>query len=181
MLWTTDDPTDKETQFKAVHSIVPDSLLRIMRDVMQDIFKIIKDNKQREENKKTISIGIDFQIAGREICCPVSKNCHSYEDLAVEVGEIKRNLECVLVEAKTHFKGPAPKGDSGFEPETSAEETWPILAGIKDESIFVERFNSLDVTKRKEVAEYVLSKCNIFSGRGSVFSTRYNNGTGYME
>jgi len=154
---------------------------RIMREVMRDIFKIIKVNNQREENKKTISIGIDFQIAGREICCPVSKNCHSYEDLAVEVGEIKRNLECVLEEAKTHFKGPAPKGDSGFEPETPAEEIWSILAGIKDESIFVERFNSLDVTKRGEVAEYVLSKCNIFSGRGSVFSARYNNGTGYME
>ena len=148
---------------------------------MQDIFKIIKVNNQKEEDKKTISIGIDFQIAGREICCPVSKNCHSYEDLAVEVGEIKRNLECVLEEAKTHFKGSAPKGDSGFELETSAEEIWAILAGIKDESVFIERFNNLDDTKRREVAEYVLSKCNIFSGRGSVFSARYNNGTGYME
>ncbi len=90
-------------------------------------------------------------------------------------------MERVLEEAKTHFKGPAQKGDSGFEPETSAEEIWPILTGIKDESIFVERFNSLDDTKRREVAEYILSKCNIFSGRGSVFSARYNNGTGYME
>ncbi len=148
---------------------------------MRNILKIIKVNNQREENKKTISIGIDFQIAGREICCPVSKDCHSYEDLAVEVGGIKRNLECVLEEAKTHFKGSAPKGDSGIESETSAEEIWQILNGIKDESIFVERFNSLDDTKRREVAEYVLSKCNIFSGRGSVFSARYNNGTGYME
>ena len=148
---------------------------------MRDIFKIIKVNNQKEENKKTISIGIDFQIAGRETHCPVSENCHSYEDLAVEVGEIKRNLECVLEEAKTHFKGPVPKDNLGFESEMPAEETWPILAGIKDESIFVEHFNSLDDTKRREVAEYVLSKCNIFSGRGSVFSARYNNETGYME
>ncbi len=156
-------------------------MIPIYRNPSTDIFKIIKVNNQKEENKKTISIGIDFQIAGREICCPVSKNCHSYEALAVEVGEIKRNLECVLEEAKTHFKGSAPKGDSGFEPETSAEEIWAILAGIKDESVFIERFNNLDDTKRREVAEYVLSKCNIFSGRGSVFSARYNNGTGYME
>jgi len=148
---------------------------------MQDIFKIIEVNNQREENKKTISIGIDFQIAGREICCPVSENCHSYEDLAVEVGKIKRNLECVLEEAKMHFKGPASKGDSGFGPETSTEETWLILAGIKDESDFVKRFNSLDDTRRKEVADHVITKCNVFSGRGSVFSARYNNGTGYME
>jgi hypothetical protein len=156
-------------------------LIPIHRNPSTDIFKIIEVNNQREENKKTISIGIDFQIAGREICCPVSKNCHSYEDLAVEVGEIKRNLECVLEEAKTHFKGSAPKGDSGFELETPAEEIWAILAGIKDESVFIERFNNLDDTKRREVAEYILSKCNIFSGRGSVFSARYNNETGYME
>jgi len=148
---------------------------------MQDIFKIIKVNNQREESKNTISIGIDFQIAGREICCPVSENCHSYEDLAVEVGKIKRNLECVLGEAKTHFKGSAPKGDSGFEPEMSTEEIWLILAGIKDESDFVKRFNSLDDTRRKEVADHVITKCNVFSGRGSVFSARYNNGTGHME
>lgn len=153
----------------------------IVRDVMQDIFRIIKANNKREENKKTISIGIDLQIAGREICGQVSEDCHSYEDLVVEVGGIKRNLESVLDEAKKHFKGPEPKGDSGFEPETSDEEIWTILSGIQNESIFVERFNSLDDTKRREVAEYVLSKCNIFSGRGSVFSARYNNGTGYME
>ena len=156
-------------------------MIPIHRNPSTDIFKIIEVNNQREENKKTISIGIDFQIAGREICCPVSKNCHSYEDLAVEVGEIKRNLECVLEEAKTDFKGSALKSDLRFELETSAEEIWAILAGIKDESVFIERFNNLDDTKRREVAEYVLSKCNIFSGRGSVFSARYNNGTGYME
>ena len=156
-------------------------MIPIHRNPSTDIFKIIKVNNQKEENKKTISIGIDFQIAGREICCPVSKNCHSYEALAVEVGEIKRNLECVLEEAKTHFKGSAPKGDSGFELETSAEEIWSILNGIKDESDFVKRFNSLDDTRRNEVADHVITKCNIFSGRGSVFSARYNNGTGYME
>ena len=148
---------------------------------MRDIFKIIKAHDQKEEGKKALSIGIDFQIAGREICYPVSENCHSYEDLAVEVGEIKRNLECVLEEAKTHFKGPAPKSDSGFEPETSVDEIWQTLAGITDESIFVERFNSLDDTRRKEVADHVITKCSVFSGRGSVFSARYNNGTGYME
>lgn len=148
---------------------------------MRDIFKIIKADNQKEEGKKALSIGIDFQIAGREICYPVSESCHSYEDLAVEVGEIKRNLECVLEEAKTHFKGPAPKGDSGFEPETSVDEIWQTLAGITDESIFVERFNSLDDTRRKEVADHVITKCSVFSGRGSVFSARYNNGTGYME
>ena len=148
---------------------------------MRDIFKIIEVNNQREENKKTISIGIDFQIVGREICCPVSKNCHSYEELLVEIEAIQRNLERMIEEAKTNFKGPTPKDGSEFMTETSTEETWTILSGIQDESDFVKRFNRLDDTRRKEVADHVITKCNVFSGRGSVFSARYNNGTGYME
>ena len=148
---------------------------------MRDIFKIIKVNNQREENKKTISIGIDFQLAGREVSCPVSRDCNSYEALAAEVEAIQRNLERILEEAKTHFKGPAP--EEGFEigSETSAEEIWSILSGIREEPVFVKRFNSLEETKRKEVAEHVLTKCNIFSGRGAVFSARYNTEMGYME
>jgi hypothetical protein len=152
-----------------------------MRDVMRDIFKIIKADDQKEEGKKALSIGIDFQIAGREICYPVSKNCHSYEELLVEIEAIQGNLERMIEEAKTNFKGPTPKDGSEFTTETSPEELWTILSGIQDELDFVKRFNSLDDTRRKEVADHVITKCNVFSGRGSIFSARYNNGTGYME
>ena len=41
--------------------------------------------------------------------------------------------------------------------------------------------DNLEETKRKEVAEHVLTRCNIFSGRGAVFSARYDSETGYME
>ena len=148
---------------------------------MDDIFKLRGSENLKQGNNKSIYIGIDVQLAGREVSCPVSKDCHSYGALAAEVEAIQRNLERILVEAKTHFKGPAPKKGFEFGPETSAEEIWSILSGIQEESVFVKRFNSLDDTKRKEVAEHVLTKCNIFSGRGSVFSARYNTGTGYME
>jgi hypothetical protein len=148
---------------------------------MRDIFKMITVDNQKEEGKKALSIGIDFQIAGREICCPVSENCHSYEELLVEIEAIQRNLERMIEEAKTYFKGPASKDGSAFTSETSPEETWAILSEIQDELDFVKRFNSLDDTRRKEVADHVITKCNVFSGRGSVFSARYNNKTGYME
>ncbi len=106
---------------------------------------------------------------------------HSYKELAVEVEAIQRNLERMTEEPKTNFKGPTPKDGSDFTPETSPEEIWAILSGVQDESSFVKRFNSLDDTRRKEVADHVITKCNIFSGRGSIFSARYNNGTGYIE
>ena len=148
---------------------------------MRDIFKMIKIDNQKKESEKALSIGIDVQIAGRVICCPVSENCHSYEEFAVEVEAMQSNLERMIEEAKKHFKGAAPKDGSEFSSETSPEKIWEILSDIQDESDFVERFNSLDDTRRKAVADYVITKCNVFSGSGSFFSARYNNQTGYME
>ena len=151
---------------------------------MANIFKLIELNDQKEEkNNKNFGfcIGINVQIADTAIPCPVSKGCHSYEDLAVEVEAILRNLENVLGEAKKLFEEPTPKEDFEITPEKSPEEIWSILTRIQDESDFVKHFNSLDDTRRREVADHVITKCNVFTGRGSVFSARFNNKTGYME
>jgi hypothetical protein len=152
-----------------------------MRDGMSDILKIIEDENQDERNKKQICIGIDLRIADKEIRCPVSKVCHSYEDLVVELDGIQKSLEHIREEAKTRFQGPSVKEGLEFSPETSPEEIWSILSEIQEEALFIERFNNLEETKRKEVAEHVLTRCNIFSGRGAVFSARYDSETGYME
>jgi hypothetical protein len=151
---------------------------------MANIFKLIEVNNQKQEKNKEnfgFCIGINVQIADTAIPCPFSKVCHSYEDLAVEGEAILRNLENVLGEAKTLFEEPTPKEGFEFTAETSPEEIWAILSGIQDESDFVKHFNSLDDTRRREVADHVITKCNVFSGRGSVFSARFNNKTGYME
>ena len=148
---------------------------------MRDIFKIIKIDNQKEAGNKALSMGIDLKIADREIRCSISENCQSYEELLVEIEAIQRNLEGIKAEAKTYFKEPASEDDSEITAETSPEEIWAILSRIQDELDFVERFNSLDDTRRKEVADHVITQCNVFSGRASVFSARYNNKTGYME
>ena len=61
------------------------------------------------------------------------------------------------------------------------EEIWSILSGVSDEDLFIKGFNNLDEGKRRDVAEYVLTQCNIFSGKASIFSSRYNNETGLMD
>ena len=151
---------------------------------MANIFKLIEINNQKGEKKKEdtgVCIGINVHIADTAMPCPVSKVCHSYDDLNVEVQSILRNLEDILGEAKMLFE--KPSSNEGFEitPETSTEKIWAILSGIQDESDFVKHFNSLDDNRRREVADHVITKCNVFSGRGSVFSVRFNNKTGYME
>jgi len=147
---------------------------------MNGIFRIIEEEEQKGRNKKQICIGLDLRIADKEIRCPVSRVCDSYKALAAELDGIQKRLEQIREEAKTRFQGPSIKEGPEFSPEASPEEIWSMLSGIQ-EALFIERFNTLQETKRKAVAEYVLTRCNIFSGRGAVFSARYNSETGYME
>jgi len=73
------------------------------------------------------------------------------------------------------------EGELEFTPEMSPEQIWSILSQIDEEDLFIKGFNSLDDIKRRELAEYVLSRCNIFSGKGSIFSERYNSESGLLE
>ncbi|MBW1787584.1 MAG: hypothetical protein JRK53_13325 [Deltaproteobacteria bacterium] len=56
----------------------------------------------------------------------------------------------------------------------SAEEAWEVLAAIGEEAAFAASFNALDIDRRRGVAEHVLTRCNVFSGRAAVFSTRFD-------
>ena len=63
----------------------------------------------------------------------------------------------------------------------NAGEIWSILSAILDEGDFIQAFNALEEGKRKEVAEHVLTHCNVFSGRAAVFSSRYDDKSALME
>jgi hypothetical protein len=62
----------------------------------------------------------------------------------------------------------------------SPDEIWQVLSETADEDRFIDLFNQLEREKRKEVAEYVLTQCNVFTGRGAVFSARYDSETALL-
>lgn len=72
------------------------------------------------------------------------------------------------------------KSSPELNPDLTPAEIWAILSGDPDERSFVRRFNSLEEARRREVAEHVLTRCNVFSGRGSVFSSLYNDESSLM-
>ena len=111
---------------------------------------------------------------------PVSKLCHSHEELTREGSLIQDDLELIIDKAKVFFGGTS--GDIGLQlgPDMSAEDIWSVLSKIEDEDLLVEYFNGLDDTARGAVAEHVLTRCNIFSGMAAVFSARYDNETGCL-
>ncbi len=148
---------------------------------MADIFEVITVTDKEESDKTGIRLGINIKIAGHETLCPITRTCNSYEALEMEVTTIKENLESILHTTKGIF-GASTNGDMfEFRSDMGPEEIWEILSNITDEDLFIGSFNNLEEIKRKEVAEYVLTQCNIFSGKASVFSARYSNETGLMK
>ena len=68
-----------------------------------------------------------------------------------------------------------------FDVDMAPEEIWALLSEVDDEDLFVTTFNNLEESRRREIAEHVLTHCNIFTGQASVFSSRYDNESGFME
>ncbi len=62
-----------------------------------------------------------------------------------------------------------------------AYELWKTLEAVSEDTLFVERFNDLEEPKRRELAEYVLTTCSVFSGRPALFSSAYDAATALLK
>jgi hypothetical protein len=148
---------------------------------MDRIFELTTQAVKGEGKKPGVQIGIRMKLASFETTCLVTPSCHSYHALESEVQTLRENLEDVLKEARAVFEAASKKETLGLKPDMKAEEIWAILSAILDEGEFVQSFNALEQGKRKEVAEHVLTHCNVFSGKAAVFSTRYDENSARME
>ena len=148
---------------------------------MESIFEIVTETGKRDKEEKTVSVGIRLKVGGHETTCSVSRACDSYEALEIEVQAIKNSLDSLLAKAKELLGEPTAGAGLDLRSDMEPEEIWSILSGVSDEDLFIKSFNNLEEVKRREVAEHVLTQCNIFSGKASIFSSRYDNETGLME
>jgi len=147
---------------------------------MKEIFEVIRESNGEKE-KTVLRIGVRVRMAGFETLCPLTEPCDSYQGVQVEVERMKRDLDDLLDQAKKTFQGGASGGGLGLTAEMNAEQVWGILSKVVDDQAFVQEFNGLEETRRSEVAEYILTRCNIFSGRAALFSARYDEASGLME
>lgn len=126
-------------------------------------------------------VGVEVRIAGHSMKYPFSKGCNEYVQLVEEIESLQRELEEVKEESRAMFSYKDEIGELNFPPGTPPDQIWHKLCAIDEEEGFVAGFNSLTEVQRKEVAEYVLTRCNVFSGKASVFSARYNNKSTFLE
>ena len=148
---------------------------------MKDIFEMVTVTGKEKQDETKIRLGICLKIGDNETICPITGICDSYEAFEMEVEAVKNSLERVINKAKEVFNGSSLQETLELNADMSPEKIWSILSSVDDEDLFVNNFNSLDEAKRNEVAEYVLTQCNIFSGKAAVFSSRYSNDSGFMK
>lgn len=145
---------------------------------MKSLFDLIT-SKEKDKGASQVRLGIRLHIGGNEIVCPVSRPCESLEEFEGEVRLLCDELEELKGRAK-RLIGPRglPSG-LGLGPDASPQDIWKALCTLQEEDL-VQSFNGLESEQRQAVAEHVLTHCNVFTGKGAVFSRRYDAETGLM-
>jgi hypothetical protein len=146
----------------------------------------LEREKEAQDTGTKVGVSLSFEEAGQqgsEIQGSISliPKCSSYETLEREISRLKGELDSLLREAKEQL-GPGPGQERvDLDEELGAPELWEILSAVQDADLLVGQFNSLSRGKREEIADYVFSQCNVFTGVASMFSVRYNNEEAKLE
>jgi len=153
---------------------------------MKDKKLTLEVEKGVDEKNSKVGVSLNVEVAdgeGSTLSGSVLliEKCSSYEMLQKEVSRIKEDLDALLYKSKQLFETEIGEEGPDVDEDMSAEEIWNLLSIIKDPEVLLVKFNSMSREKRLEVADYVLSHCNVFSGPASIFSMRYNSEKGVIE
>ena len=145
-----------------------------------EIEKEVDDASPKVGVSVTIDIanGEGSHVSGSGLLVP---KCSSYEMLEREVAHVKEELDTLLKKSQQLFESERKAESLELDENLGAKEIWDILSTIEDPESLIKEFNGLSHEKRLEVADYVFTNCNVFSGVASVFSMRYNNEEAKLE
>ena len=154
---------------------------------MKDKKLTLEIEKGVDEKNSKVGVSVNVEAADGEGSTLggsvlLVEKCSSYEILYKEVSRIKEELDSLLEKSERLFEVEiGEKKSQGVNEDMSVKEIWDFLSMIKDPEVLLVKFNSMSRQKRFEVADYVLSNCNVFSGPASIFSMRYNSEEGVIE
>jgi len=154
---------------------------------MKDKKLTLEIEKGVDEKNSKVGVSVNVEAADGEGSTLggsvlLVEKCSSYEILYKEVSRIKEELDSLLEKSERLFEVEiGEKKSQGVNEDMSVKEIWDFLSMIKDPEVLLVKFNSMSRQKRFEVADYVLSNCNVFSGPASIFSMRYNSEEGAIE
>ena len=154
---------------------------------MKDKELTLEIEKAVDEKNSKVGVSLNVEAVEGEVSTLsgsvlLVEKCSSYEILQKEVSQIKEELDVLLEKSRRLFEVEIGEEKSqSVNEDMSVKEIWDFLSMIKDPEVLLVKFNSMSRQKRFEVADYVLSHCNVFSGPASIFSMRYNSEEGVLE
>ena len=113
----------------------------------------------------------------------LTPECDTLEGFEQEVDELKKSMDSALERARETFQQyqDQAKGEKAVSDFHTAEEIWQALEECSSLKEMRELFNGLNESKRREVADFVLTQLNIFKGAASIFSQHYNEAEYLLE
>lgn len=145
------------------------------------MFKLIRMDQTGGERKPGLRVDIDITVGGKAVPCPCTETCFDERSFAAGIEALQDALAGLLEEGRRFLSGAAKSGAAGLNPQDPPEKIWAALSKIPGEEDFILAFNSLDDAKRAETSDYILTQCSMFSGKGAVFSKRFNHARGLLE
>ena len=145
------------------------------------LFHLIERGSGPGAAEKNVSLGIRIKMGDQEGVFPVSPECGSVEALSREIEGLQKELEDAFETGRSFFQGKGFEGGKGITDDLSPEEVWSLLSHMAGEEPFGEHFNAMAEERRRAVAEYILTSCNIFSGKAAVFSARYDSDSALLK
>lgn len=139
---------------------------------MSNIFEIIQRKKESDDSNPAFSLGIRIKIGKFETISAITEYL-SYEGLESEIDSIINELGDVKKKLESFNNRNINQGISGIDDDTSPREIWEVFSTFADNSLLIEQFNILSESRRRELADYIFSNCNMFTGKGAYFSARY--------
>ena len=148
---------------------------------MTELFTLVRVTPAHEDDTPAVCLAVTVSVGGRDTMCPVSEPCMNLRDLERAVQIVGRNLNTLVEEARAVWEKGEGRGDLLTDPDMTCEQMWKIFSSLEGEDEFVRRFNELEEARREALADYILTSCNVFSGKGAFFSARYDSASARIE
>ena len=146
---------------------------------MKDKIKLIVIMK--ENSGMTLRLSAVNRTDDEGSAIPLTPECSTVEEFEQAVQALKFELENRIEEARTTFRhSPVSKEAQVMEPQ-STEEIWQAMERSGSIHRMKEIFNGLALERRKEVANFIFTRMNIFKGAALAFSQGYNEEQGILE
>jgi hypothetical protein len=106
----------------------------------------------------------------------LTPDCETMDGFEQAVAKLEENMASMLQRAREKFQQyrAQVKGETAVTDLHSVEEIWQTLEECASVEEMRELFNALSLSRRQQVADFVLTQLNIFKGAASVFSQHYN-------